>query len=106
MLSPSKPSASSRLSAASSTDLRTRARPRRGGAPPGPGGPPVRPHDRSRGPRLRARRRISQIELVAPGCPVDHLPTWYEKHARADNEAVMLAACPDHHLFRPTDDER
>lgn len=52
------------------------------------------------------RRRISQIELVAPGCPAEQLPAWYEKHARADSEAVMLAACPDHHIFRPTADER
>ena len=52
------------------------------------------------------RRRLSQIELVAGGCAAEQVPAWYEKHARADSEAVMLAACPDHHLFRPTADER
>jgi hypothetical protein len=53
--------------------------------------------------RSGARRRLSQIELVAPGCTAEQLPAWYEKHARADDEAVMLAACPDHHLFRPAE---
>lgn len=48
------------------------------------------------------RRRLSQIELVAPGIPADALVSWYVAHAEVDDEASMLAACPDHHLFRPT----
>lgn len=49
-------------------------------------------------------RRISQIELVAPGCTADQLPSWYLDRMKADDQAVFLAACPDHHLFRPTPD--
>jgi hypothetical protein len=54
--------------------------------------------------RSGARRRLSQTELVVPGCTAALLPAWYERHARADDEPVMLAACPDHHLFRLADD--
>jgi hypothetical protein len=53
--------------------------------------------------RSGARRRLSQTELTVPGCTAELLPAWYERHAAADDEAVMLAACPDHHLFRPAD---
>lgn len=49
-------------------------------------------------------RRISQVELVAPGCAAAQLPAWYLDRAKADDEAAFLAACPDHHLFRPTPD--
>jgi hypothetical protein len=61
--------------------------------------------DRVTGALARAsgkRRRLSQIELFAPGFAADHLPAWYLAHAEADDEAVFLAACPDHHLFRTT----
>ncbi len=54
--------------------------------------------------RSGARRRLSVTELVASGCTAEQLPAWYEQHAREDDEAGMLAACPDHHLFRPVED--
>jgi len=69
----------------------------------------VRWSDRATAAAARAsgtRRRLSQIELVASGCAAERLPAWYVARAEVDDEAVMLAACPDHHLFRPTPDGR
>lgn len=50
------------------------------------------------------RRRRCQVELVVSGCAADRLPDWYMARLAADDEAAFLAACPDHHLFRPTPD--
>lgn len=47
------------------------------------------------------RRRLSQVELFAPGIEAERLPAWYFERALADDEAEFLRACPDHHLFRP-----
>ncbi|MDO5644854.1 MAG: hypothetical protein Q4G21_04070 [Dermabacter sp.] len=51
-------------------------------------------------------RRVSQVELFAPGVKASLLPDWYLAKAEADDESAFLAACPDHHLFRPIEDPR
>jgi hypothetical protein len=48
------------------------------------------------------RRRVSQVTLFAKGADAGQLPEWFLARAMADEEAVFLLACPDHHLFRPT----
>jgi hypothetical protein len=47
------------------------------------------------------RRRVSQVALFAKGADAEQLPEWFLARAVADEESVFLAACPDHHLFRP-----
>lgn len=50
------------------------------------------------------RRRLSQVELLATGCPTaQQWVDWYTARFEADDETVLLQACPDHHLFRPVD---
>lgn len=66
----------------------------------------VGPRDPGYRPRLRNHRRLCQVALVAPGCAADRLPAWYMERAEAYDEPAFLAACPDHHLFRPTPDGR
>jgi hypothetical protein len=52
------------------------------------------------------RRRLCQVELFAPGATAVQLPSWYLGRLRADDEPAFLAACPDHHLFRPSTNPR
>lgn len=51
-------------------------------------------------------RRVSQVELFAPGATAHQLLDWYTAKAVADDEAAFLDACPDHHLFRPIEEPR
>lgn len=54
----------------------------------------------------RSRRRLSRVELFAPGVRADELPTWYADRNDADDERAFLSATPDHHLFRPSVDPK
>ncbi len=49
----------------------------------------------------RGRRRLSQVEMFAPGVRAEQLPAWYAAKNEADDELSFLSATPDHHLFRP-----
>jgi hypothetical protein len=69
----------------------------------------IKVSDRITGAIARAsgrHRRVSQVELFAPGLKADQMPAWYMEKAEADDEAAFLAACPDHHLFRPVEEPR
>ncbi|MFD6199431.1 hypothetical protein ACFWE3_22280 [Mycobacteriaceae bacterium NPDC060252] len=49
-------------------------------------------------------RRLSQVEMLVSGrFTASQLPDWYMARNQADDEAVFLSACPDHHLLRPTE---
>lgn len=54
----------------------------------------------------RGRRRLSQVELFAPGVRAEELPAWYAGRNEADDEGAFLTATPDHHLFRPAEDAK
>jgi hypothetical protein len=51
-------------------------------------------------------RRMCQVELFLPRGSAHALPRWYFERAEQDDEAAFLLACPDHHLFRLTSDDR
>ncbi|MBB2773535.1 MULTISPECIES: hypothetical protein [Mycolicibacterium] len=48
----------------------------------------------------RGRRALSTIEMVASQGSANGFVDWFEKRTSADDEAAMLAAHPDHFLFR------
>ena len=68
----------------------------------------VRWSDRLVGALARAsvRRRRCEVELFVPSATAEGFPAWYEARAVSNDDHAMLVACPDHHLFRPTEDGR
>lgn len=56
--------------------------------------------------RLSGKRHQSQVELFIPHSSAAEFVKWYIERAFADDEAAFLVACPDHHIFRLTEDGR
>lgn len=54
----------------------------------------------------RGRRKLSTIELQASEGAAETVPQWYHDAITANNEAPLLAACPDHYLSRTRPDGR
>ena len=54
----------------------------------------------------RGRRKFSTIELQATEGAAEMVPQWYHDAITANDEAPLLAACPDHYLSRTRPDGR
>ena len=46
------------------------------------------------------RRRLCTVELTADGGVAELVPRWYHAAIAANDEVPLLAACPDHWIFR------
>lgn len=54
----------------------------------------------------RGRRTVATTLLTCPTGKAEHLPQWYREHFGANDEQRMLAASPDHWIFRARTDGR
>lgn len=54
----------------------------------------------------RGHRAVATTVLTCPTGRAEHLPEWYSEHFAANDERLMLAASPDHWLFRARTDGR
>lgn len=46
------------------------------------------------------RRQLCVIELRGTGASVEVVPQWYQETLAANDEAPLIAACPDHYILR------
>jgi hypothetical protein len=52
----------------------------------------------------RGRRIACTVSLSSPSGSAEAMPSWYAEAIAANDEAPLLAACPDHYLSRTTKD--
>ncbi|MDL9947363.1 hypothetical protein QSJ19_17610 [Gordonia sp. ABSL11-1] len=56
--------------------------------------------------RVSGRRRISRVDLMAPGAGANDFVDWFRSATAESDQRTMLRACPDHFIIRSRPDGR